>query len=137
METIAASISIAKRLASDDVLLCARYSIEGGMAFRGEEIVRYRDEIESAGVPLFKTLRSGMDRPLARFEPKDEDWTVVTDIMSGFGASQLDFQSISNLSATDPNLCSAMIRFLEALNQVPGTIGAALRGAFVRDSAAS
>ena len=136
-EVLSATLSLTRALQVRDPALCARFAIEGGMAFVGTPLMReYGDELEASAISIFKSIRSGIDNPILRSEPKDEDWIVVTDIMSGFGASEKDFNSIASPIASDPNLCGAMIRLLEAIVQVPGASGATLRGGFVRDVAA-
>lgn len=136
-EVIAGTLRLTRELQTRDPALCARFALEGGTAFVGTPLMReYGPALEASALPLFRSIRSGIDDPILRSDPSDDEWNVVVDIMAGFGASENDFNSIANPTISDPNLCQAMARMLDALAQVPGAAGANLRGAFVRDLAA-
>lgn len=114
---MAEQIKFYNSLLRDDPTECAKVAINGPISIAGTEAAsKYLDAFSSQTLVLFKAIRAGMDRPVARREATNDDWAAVGNAMAAAGSPDRYFDAISTLSVSNPDTCPALIDMMQAIN---------------------
>jgi hypothetical protein len=121
----------------DDPDLCAKIAVDGPMSVVGTGFAqKYLGLLNPQVVALFKAARSGQDAPIARSEPTDDDWAAIGDKMRADGAPPTYLAAISNIDASNPDTCPALVRMLKAMGGLSTSSGEAVMAAYLAEVAA-
>lgn len=122
----------------DDPAVCAQVAINGPISMVGTGFTqKYATAFLPQVLALFRTARSGIDKPQARREATDADWETISLAISAAGATDSDFQAIAELNAGNENTCPALLLMLRAINETGTDAAGVVRASYLAETAGS
>jgi hypothetical protein len=123
-------------LLRDDPAVCAKVAVNGPMSMVGTDFTeKYTTALLPQVLALFRTARSGIDKPQARREATDADWEAIGLAISAAGATDSDFQAITELNAGNQNTCPAILLMLRAINETGTDAAGVVRASYLAETA--
>ncbi|MFX0541535.1 hypothetical protein ACEWPM_007355 [Roseovarius sp. S4756] len=100
----------------EDPMLCNRVVMLGAAAIPKSERKRIVGQMESAGL-LYRAMYEGTQSPVQRAQATDEDWGNLFVDFYETGGTDEELELVTQPDVENPELCGAMLRFLDVLTE--------------------
>ena len=130
VEILESSLEVTRAF-EDQPELCIDQIMTGGQGMSQEQLLSAKDLLNSAMIVMTENLIAARDTASGGasmpMPPTEADYEVLGVEMQARGMSEGQLQAVFNGDPTHPDYCSATIRFMEALINLEGSAGEALR----------
>jgi hypothetical protein len=110
---------------------CADVAMTGGTGLTQAQILTAKDELNRSLIVMTENLLDARQTAAAGAEvpvpPTEDDYGLLFVDLSKRGMSDGELQALLNLDAAHPDFCSAIIGYMEAIAELEGPAGEAVR----------